>query len=74
LTALPEKSPGRPGWLGYIRVADVAATAKAVEGRGGHILLAPQDVPGALQVAIVTDPLGGAVGLVGKSTSPEAAK
>lgn len=69
LTPLPEKGGGRPGWLGYIRVADVAATVKAAEARGGHLLLPVQDVPGALQVAIVTDPLGGAIGLVGRITS-----
>lgn len=64
LTPLPEKAGGRPGWLGYIRVADIAATLAAAEKLGGHILLPKQDVPGALQVAIITDPLGGAIGLV----------
>lgn len=66
LTPLPEKSGGRPGWLGYIQVADVAATLKAAAARGGRVLLPPQVVAGALQVAIITDPLGGAIGLVSK--------
>jgi len=66
LTPLPEKAGGRPGWLGYIRVADISATLAAAEKLGGHILLPVQDVPGALQVAIITDPLGGAVGLVSR--------
>jgi len=66
LTPLPEKAGGRPGWLGYIRVADIAATLAAAEKLGGHVLLPVQDVPGALRVAIITDPLGGAVGLVSR--------
>lgn len=66
LTPLPEKAAGPPGWLGYIQVADVAATLKAAAARGGRVLVPLQDVPGALQVAIITDPLGGAIGLVGR--------
>jgi predicted enzyme related to lactoylglutathione lyase len=70
LTPLPEKAGGRPGWLGYIRVADIAATLVAAEKLGGHVLLPAQNVPGALQVAIITDPLGGAVGLVCRRAGP----
>ena len=69
LTPLPEKSGGRPGWLGYIQVADVAATLKVATARGGKVLLPVQEVSGALQVAIITDPLGGAIGLVGHHAS-----
>lgn len=67
LTPLPEKAGGRPGWLGYIQVTDVAATSAAAEKLGGRVLLPVQDVPGALRVAIITDPIGGAIGLVSRS-------
>lgn len=69
LTPLPEKSGGQAGWLGYIQVADVTATLKAAEARGGRVLLPLQEVAGALEIAIITDPLGGAIGLVGRHAS-----
>jgi predicted enzyme related to lactoylglutathione lyase len=67
LTALPEGRNGRGGWLGYVKVAEVQATVDAAKALGAQVLFAPQTVPGAMQVAIITDPLGGAIGLVSVS-------
>jgi hypothetical protein len=49
---------GRPGWLGYIGVEDVDATATRIAAAGGMIIAPPTDVPGAGRVALVTDPQG----------------
>jgi len=67
LTSLPEGRNGRGGWLGYVKVAEVQATVDAAKALGAQVLFAPQTVPGSLQVAIITDPLGGAIGLVSVS-------
>jgi predicted enzyme related to lactoylglutathione lyase len=64
LTPLPEGKGTRGGWLGYVRVAGVPAAVEKAKALGAQVLLAPLDVPGAMQVAIITDPLGGAIGLV----------
>ena len=76
LTPLPEGRSARGGWLGYVKVAEVQATVDAAKALGAHVLFAPQTVPGAMQVAIITDPLGGAIGLVSvpAQISAEAAK
>ena len=76
LTPLPEGRSARGGWLGYVKVAEVQATVDAAKALGAHVLFAPQSVSGALQVAIITDPLGGAIGLVSvpAQTTGEAAK
>lgn len=63
LTPLPDKGK-QGGWLGYVRVSQVQAAMEAAKALGGHVLVAPQDVVGAMQVAVITDPLGGAIGLV----------
>jgi len=64
LTPLPAGKGTRGGWLGYVRVAQVPAAVEKAKALGAHVLVAPQDEPGAMQVAIITDPLGGAIGLV----------
>lgn len=48
----------RPGWLGYIGVADADERAKSVEAKGGRILRAPQDIPGYGRFAVLADPQG----------------
>lgn len=50
----------RPGWLGYIAVADTDAAAEAVEAAGGKVLMQPGDIPNVGRFAMVADP-GGAV-------------
>ncbi len=48
----------RPGWLGYIGVVDTDSEAKAIAEAGGHVLMAPADIPGIGRFALVTDPGG----------------
>ncbi len=47
----------RPGWLGYLHVADVDVAVKAIEADGGKLLMPRKDLPvGA--IAMVADPMG----------------
>jgi hypothetical protein len=50
----------RPGWVGYIEVADTdSATARIAEA-GGRILMQPGDIPNVGRFAMVADPGGAA--------------
>ena len=61
---LSPRPNARPGWLLFVRVADVkAAAAKAAE-LGGRVLVAPGDAPTAYWRAVVADPTGAVFGLV----------
>ncbi|MFI5356805.1 MAG: VOC family protein [Opitutales bacterium] len=70
---LPPGSTGRPGWLLFVRVADVkAAAAKAVQ-LGGRVLVPPGDTPTQYWRAVVADPAGAVIGLVQlQTTQPKA--
>jgi predicted enzyme related to lactoylglutathione lyase len=61
---LPRDSKARPLWLGFVRVADAAASVARAEALGGRVLVAPRPgmEPGAF--AVVADPGGAAVGLL----------
>ncbi|MGO4570361.1 VOC family protein [Microvirga sp. 2TAF3] len=48
----------RPGWLGYVGVTDVDATAAEVVRAGGTQYVAPTDIPGVGRFAMVSDPQG----------------
>ncbi|AHB03411.1 Glyoxalase/Bleomycin resistance protein/dioxygenase domain protein [Brucella ceti TE28753-12] len=48
----------RPGWLGYIGVADVDAAAEKVMAEGGKILRAAGDIPGVGRFDVAADPQG----------------
>ena len=48
----------RPGWIGYIGVDDVDATAGRVKQAGGTIHKLPEDIPGIGRFAVVADPQG----------------
>lgn len=50
----------RPGWMGYIGVADIDAAAQRVVASGGRLYREPSDIPDVGRFAIVADP-GGAV-------------
>lgn len=54
----PAEMPGPPGWLPYIRVADVNATEETVEAQGGRVVNGPMEVPGGDWVAQGMDPQG----------------
>lgn len=48
----------RPGWLGYLHVADVDAAAKRIVAQSGAILMAAQTMPGVGRMAMLADPQG----------------
>ncbi len=48
----------RPGWLGYVAVEDVDATAAQIKAAGGVIHHAPSDIPGVGRFAVAADPQG----------------
>jgi uncharacterized protein len=50
----------RPGWGGYVGVADVDAAAVQLKAGGGQVMHGPADIPGVGRFAAVTDPHGAA--------------
>jgi len=48
----------RPGWIGYINVDDVDASATRVVALGGKILRKPDDIPTVGRFAVAADPQG----------------
>ncbi|MGE0179532.1 MAG: VOC family protein [Sphingomonas sp.] len=51
----------RPGWLGYVGVADVDAKAAQIEQAGGTLHVPPTDIPNVGRFALATDPGGAAL-------------
>lgn len=47
----------RPGWLGYLHVADIDAALPAIEADGGKVLMPKMTIPEG-SFALVTDPQG----------------
>jgi len=63
LMALPQAAcdaGARPGWVGYVGVADTDAAARRVAAAGGRIHTEPADIPNVGRFAMVAD-RGGAV-------------
>ena len=54
----------KPGWLPYILVDDVPATLARARKAGGKVLIAPRATLLGGNLAVIADPLGGAVGIV----------
>jgi predicted enzyme related to lactoylglutathione lyase len=50
-------------WTPYIRVLDVAHTARRAREMGGTVIVRPFDVAGIARIAIIVDPVGARVGL-----------
>jgi predicted enzyme related to lactoylglutathione lyase len=48
----------RPGWLGYVSVADVDQSVAAFAAAGGAVHMPAMDVPGVGRMAMVADPQG----------------
>lgn len=72
---LPEearKHGARPGWVGYVAVDDVDASAAKVKANGGAIHVPPQDIPEVGRFAIIADPEGTSLALF-KSNKPDSA-
>lgn len=59
----PGVTPDRPYWLPYIGVDDVDDTAARATDLGATVTVPPTDIPGMGRFAILTDPVGAAVGL-----------
>jgi predicted enzyme related to lactoylglutathione lyase len=58
LTADMTEKGARPMWLGYIGVDDCDAMVKAIEGKGGKLLMPAFDIPDVGRIALVADPDG----------------
>jgi len=52
--------PARPGWVGYVGVADTDAAAARIAEAGGTILMPPGDIPNVGRFAMAADPGGAA--------------
>ncbi len=59
-----EAPAGLPtGWVAYVEVSDVDATAHLAQHLGGGVLRAPFEVPGVGRNALLRDPLGAVIGI-----------
>ena len=56
LTSNSAEKGGRSGWLGYVEVSDVDATAERIKALGGVVHLPPTDVPHVSRYCIFADP------------------
>ena len=56
LTKEARKMGGRPGWIGYVEVNDVDATADRIKHLGGAVHVPPTDVPNVSRFCIFADP------------------
>jgi predicted enzyme related to lactoylglutathione lyase len=64
VVSLPTQPQAKPGWLLFVRVADVKAAAAKAVSLGGRVLVAPSDVPTEYWRAVIADPTGAVIGLV----------
>jgi predicted enzyme related to lactoylglutathione lyase len=58
LTEDMQRNGAQPGWLAYIAVEDVDASARSIEQAGGTQLMPAFDIPGVGRIAMVADPQG----------------
>ncbi|HWK46695.1 MAG TPA: VOC family protein [Stellaceae bacterium] len=59
LMAIPERARNagaRPGWVGYVAVDDVDASAAQATRKGGTLHHGPEDIPGVGRFAVIGDP------------------
>ncbi len=70
VTPLPARPKAKPGWLLFVRVEDVKASAAKATSLGGKLLIAPSVAPTEYWRAVVADPTGGVIGLVQLQESP----
>lgn len=61
---LPPRPKAKPGWLLFVRVADVKAAAAKAISLGGRVLVAPSDAQTEYWRAVIADPMGAVIGLV----------
>jgi uncharacterized protein len=58
----PEGVPSH--WLGSVQVEGTDETAAKAKAAGGNVMLEPMDIPDVGRFAVVTDPQGGAFGII----------
>lgn len=60
MTLTPEMTGGgaKPGWFGYVHVADVDATIDRFTAAGGGVIMGAQDMEGVGRMALLADPQG----------------
>lgn len=63
IVALPAGKVG-PGWMPYILVDDIASTLNDVRSAGGHVVIEPRAELLGGNLAVISDPNGGVVGIV----------
>jgi predicted enzyme related to lactoylglutathione lyase len=59
-------------WIGFLSVADVEGAARAIEGKGGRVLIAPRQVPARGEMAVVADPDDAPFGLINSASGDPA--
>lgn len=64
LTPDMQDGGAKPGWYGYVHVADVDAAIAAFRIAGGSVHMGPNDMPGVGRIAMVADPWGAAIYLM----------
>ncbi len=52
----------------YVEVADIPETLSIVDGRGGKVIMGPEQVPNGPLIALISDPEGHIIGLVQAGT------
>ena len=67
-------SRGGAGWLPYILVDDVKAAMSRARAAGGKVLAEPRDDVLGGNLAVIADPMGGAIGVVNYVTRVERAR
>ncbi|HVW22030.1 MAG TPA: VOC family protein [Opitutaceae bacterium] len=64
LGPLPNRPDAMPGWLAFVRVASVDRTVGRVASLGGRVLVDPKSTQPGSRIAILADPVDGAVGVM----------
>lgn len=62
MALIPEmvEAGARPGWIGYVGVAEVDAATERLRAAGGQVHRPPGDIPGVGRFSVVADPQGAA--------------
>jgi predicted enzyme related to lactoylglutathione lyase len=60
----PNRPDTGPGWLGYVRVADVGSTVALAQQLGGRVLVVPRPDLFDGKVALMADPNGAVFGVL----------
>ena len=64
LPASARNAGGRPYWVGYVEVKDVAATAGEVRRLGGTVYVPPTGIPNVGRFSVFADPQAATLGLL----------